>query len=181
MPPRFVHSCLRSARTVGSWAATGALWSLWLGLAALLAVQIYLASNRQLELPGFAVREIEERLAASGMHAEFGRTVFDPSGRILIEDVRVMVAPFDEPVLTAGSVYARVDPWALITGRFEPLAWRVTGLSLRVPAMLSASGRGFLLVGALASWIAFGAPLDKQCRDERGGRWCGYWVTPPSK
>jgi len=141
MPPRFVHSCLRSARTVGSWAATGALWSLWLGLAALLAVQIYLASNRQLELPGFAVREIEERLAASGMHAEFGRTVFDPSGRILIEDVRVMVAPFDEPVLTAGSVYARVDPWALITGRFEPLAWRVTGLSLRVPAMLSASGR----------------------------------------
>jgi len=52
---------------------------------------------------------------------------------------------------------------------------------LRSWAMLSASGRGFLLVGALASWIAFGAPLDKQCRDERGGRWCGYWVTPPSK
>jgi hypothetical protein len=37
-----------------------------------------------------------------------------------------------------------------------------------------------LLVGGVASWLAFGQPLNAQCHDERGGRWCGYWLTPPA-
>lgn len=141
MPARITQACLRGAHLCGSWLVTGALWTLWLCLALLFAAQAYLASSRELELPGFAVREIEARLAASGMHATFGRTVFDPSGRALIEDLRVTLASFEEPVLTARAVYFRVDPWTLIAGRFEPLGFSVTGLSLRLPAMLSSSGR----------------------------------------
>lgn len=141
MPPRIAQACLTGARSLCGWVATGVLWTLWLVLASLAAFQIYLASIRELELPGFVVREIEARLAATGMHAVFGRTVFDPSGRVLVEDVEVTVASFEEPVLKAKAVYARVDPWTLLAGRFEPLAWKVTGLSLRVPAMLSPSAR----------------------------------------
>ena len=34
-------------------------------------------------------RALEERLAASGIRTTFGKTSFDPSGRILIEHARV--------------------------------------------------------------------------------------------
>jgi hypothetical protein len=141
MPSPRLHFCIRGARFCGECLATLALGTLWLGLGLLFAVQVYLASNRQLELPGFVVGDLEGRLAASGMHATFGRTLFDPSGRVLIQDVRVTLASFEEPVLTASSVYVKLDPWKLLAGRFEGRELRVDGLSLRVPAMLSASGR----------------------------------------
>jgi hypothetical protein len=122
------------------------VWTLWLVLGLLAAAQTYVAATRQLELPGFVVREIEARLTASGMHATFGRTLFDPSGRVLIQDVRLTLGSFDEPVVTADAVYARVRPWALIADRFEPLELRLTGFSMRVPAMLSSSGRSEKIV-----------------------------------
>jgi hypothetical protein len=136
-----LHFCIRGARFCGECVATVALWTLWLGLALVFAIQVYLASNRQLELPGFVIGDLEGRLAASGMHATFGRTLFDPSGRVLIQDVRVTLTSFEDPVLTASSVYVKLDPWKLLAGRFEGRELRVNGLSLRVPAMLSASGR----------------------------------------
>ncbi len=126
----------RLARAVG----TLALWTLWLGLGLLLVGQIYIACTNTLEVPRFAQRAIEARLALSGVHVTFGRTLFDPSGRILIEKVGVRLPGFEEQVVTARAVYARLDPWALAVGRFEPLELRVTGMSLRVPAMLSPSG-----------------------------------------
>ena len=140
MKPRIIQACLSGARVCGSGAVTVAVWTLWLLLSVLAAAQAYVAANRQLELPGFAVREIEARLAASGLHATFGRTLFDPSGRILVQDARLTLAPYNEPVVTADAAYARVRPWALIADRFEPLELRVTGLSIRVPSMLSPSG-----------------------------------------
>ena len=49
-------------------------------------------------------------------------------------------------------------------------------------AVMAAVVLGAMLVGGVVSWLAFGQPLDTQCRDERGGRWCGYWLTqPPAK
>ena len=128
--------CKWLARTVG----TLALWTLWLALGILLAAQVYVACTNTLEVPAFAQRAIERRLALSGVRVTFGRTRFDPSGRILIEKVGVRLPGFEEEVVTARAIYARLDPWALAVGRFEPLELRVTGMSLRVPAMLSPSG-----------------------------------------
>jgi hypothetical protein len=117
------------------------VWTLWLGLALLLAFQVYVASVNQLEIPRFVLRAFELRLAASGMHASVGRTRFDPSGRVLMEDVSLTLPAFNEPLISAHAVYARLDPWALAFGRFEPIELQVTGASLRVPAMFSPSGR----------------------------------------
>ena len=125
----------------GKWLAratgTLALWTLWLGLGILLAGQIYIACTNTLEVPRFVQRALEERLAVSGVRATFGRTLFDPSGRILIENAGIWVPGFEEPVVTARAIYARLDPWALAVGRFDPLELRVTGVSLRVPEYLN--------------------------------------------
>ncbi len=122
-------------------AGSFALWTLWLALVLLLGAQIYVLSIKELALPQFALRAIEERLAASGLRASFSRTSFDPSGRILAENVRLSLTGFPEPVVTARSVYVRLNPWSLATARFEPAEIRIVGASAAVPAMLSPSGR----------------------------------------
>lgn len=118
-----------------------ALWTVWLALAALFAIQVYIATHRELEVPGFLLRSLEERLAVSGVRATFGRTSFDPTGRVLIENVRLSLADFTDPVVTARTVYVRLDPWSLAAGQFEPSEVRVSGASFAVPALLSPSGR----------------------------------------
>jgi hypothetical protein len=149
----------------GRWALDALLtlvfWTVGLGLSLLLALQLYIASSNQLEVPPFVVRALEDRLAAGGMHASFGRTRFDPSGRVLIEDLRITLPGFDEPLITADAVYARLDLWALLRKRFEPLELRLTGASLRVPAMFSPSGRPDEIVRDLsADLLPRGAELE---------------------
>ncbi len=132
------------------------LWTVWLLLGVLLAAQVWTLRSRELAVPGFVLRALEERLAASQLRATFGNTSFDPSGRILVENVRVLSPSFNEPLVTVRSAYARLDPWALLAGRFEPLEFRVSGVSLFVPAMLSASGRAEALVSDLDAVIVPG-------------------------
>lgn len=161
-------------RPAGRWAAdalrTLAFWTLGLGLSLLLALQLYVAGRNQLEVPGFVARALERRLAAAGMHATFGRTRFDPSGRVLIENVRVTLPGFDEPLVTADAVYARLDPWALLRRRFEPVELRLAGASLRVPAMFSPSGRPDEIIRDLdADLLPRGAELEVASLDFRLG------------
>lgn len=155
----------RHLGVAGRWAAaallTLAFWTLGLGLCVLLAVQAYVATSDQLEVPDFVVRALEQRLAVGGMHATFGRTRFDPSGRVLIEDVRVTLPGSEEPLVSAAAAYARLDLWALLQGRFEPLELRLTGASLRVPAMFSPSGQADEIVRDLsADLFPRGAELE---------------------
>jgi hypothetical protein len=134
LPAELARHCARALVSV-------AVWTVWLVLALLLAFQVYMATHHELGVPRFILRALEERLAASGLQAGFGRTLFDPSGRILIRDLRLKLPGFAEPVVTAKSVYGRLDWGALLAGRFEPVEVRVTGLAARVPALLSPSGR----------------------------------------
>ncbi len=130
----------QGTRFCGACLVAFAVWTLWLALALLFAGQIYIATHNELEVPGFILRAFEERLAASGVHVDFGRASFDPTGSVLIEEARVSLPGFAEPVLTARALYTRLDPWALVAGRFEPREVRVTGANLALPAMLSRSG-----------------------------------------
>jgi len=141
--------CSHGARAVAHSLFSLALWTLWLGLALLLALQLYVVSAEQLAIPGFALRQIEERLAAAGLRATFGRTAFDPTGRILVENVRVSLPAFPDPVLSAGSIYLRLNPLYLIVGRIEPSEIRLVRASASVPTMLSTSGRPEEIVRAL--------------------------------
>ncbi len=152
----FFKLCWQGVRFGAAGVFSVALWTLWLLLAVLLAVQVWCAASREMAVPGFVLRALEDRLAASQLKAAFGRTSFDPSGRILVENVRLLSPSFNEPLVTVRAAYARLDPWALLAGRFEPLEFRVSGVSLFVPAMLSASGRAEALVSDLDATLVPG-------------------------
>lgn len=136
-----LHHLWQGTRWCSSCALSFLLWSCWLALALLLAAQAYIATHHELEVPPFLLRSLEERLAASGMRVAFGRTSFDPVGRVLIENARVYLPGYAEPVVTARAIYTRLDPWSLAAGQFNPGEIRLTGANLAVPAMLSPTGR----------------------------------------
>lgn len=137
----WTNLCWRGACFCGDCLVCLCAWTLWLGLALLLAFQLYIAFAHELAVPPFLMRSLESRLAASGLRATFGRAQFDPSGRVLIENARVSLGTAEEPAVTAQSLYINVDPWALLAGRFQPRQLQASGVSFWVPAMLSATGR----------------------------------------
>src|SRR5947209_15462266 len=94
-------TCVGGARTLG----TLVLWSAWLVLVLALFVQLYIATTNELAVPGFVLHRLEQRLADSGLRATFGRTSFDPTGRVLLEDARISLPAFAEPVLSARTVF----------------------------------------------------------------------------
>ena len=87
MPAGAEPKPLQAARLGARALLTLGVWTLWLALALLLAAQLYVASTDELSLPGFVRRALEARLAASGISATFGRTYFDPTGRIVVENL----------------------------------------------------------------------------------------------
>ncbi len=117
-------------------------WALWLTLALLIVFQVYIGIAREMPVPGFLLKSLETRLAASGISVKFGRTTFDPSGRVLVENLRISLASFEEPVATARLLYVQLDPWALLASRFEPRRLRASGVNLQIPGMISDSGSG---------------------------------------
>ncbi len=133
--------CWQGTRFCGACLLSFCLWTFWLALTVLLVFQLYIATARELAVPPFLLRALEERLAASGVKASFGRASFDPSGIVLIEKMQLRLPTFEDPALTADTVTFTLDPWLIAVGRFEPRELRASGVSLRVPAMLSPTGR----------------------------------------
>jgi len=135
------QNCHKGAHFGGQCCLSLVCWLLWLGLSLLSTAQLYVAFTRELPVPTFIVHELEDRLAASGVHVTFGRTSFDPTGRILIEDAQFSLKSFEQPVAITKLLYLHLDPWDLLVGDFTPYKFHASGVSLRVPAMLSSSGR----------------------------------------
>jgi hypothetical protein len=133
--------CGQGARFCSRCLLSFAVWAGWLGLALVLGLEIWIATAHELAVPGFVLRSFEERLAVSHVQVKFGRARFDPAGRILLEDLRLLLPAFDEPVVSNRVTYLEIDPWALLAGRFEPRSLHLSGVSLVMPAMLTASGR----------------------------------------
>ena len=146
MPGAIKRSSIAAARACARGILTAALWTLWLALSLLAALQIYVLSARELQVPRFVLTAIEDHLAESGASVQFGKASFDPSGRLLIEQAKFRLASFSEPVATADAIYIRVDPIALLQRRFEPREIRAVGANLFVPAMLSRSGKSEKIV-----------------------------------
>ncbi len=137
----WLNLCAQGARYCAGYVLSCACWTLWLALGLLLAAQIGIAVSHELAVPRFILRAFEERLAASHVTATFGRATFDPAGSVIIENLRVTLPGFGEPVAKVRASFIELDPWALLTGRFEPRRISATGISFSVPAMLSPSGR----------------------------------------
>ncbi len=138
--------CRQGVRFCGDCLVAFGVWSLWLALVILLGAQIYIVTVRELTLPPFILRAYEERLAASGVRLDFGRASFDPTGSVLLENVRLYLPAYEDPVAVAHTLHVTLDPWAMLARRFEPRGLDVTGVSLSVPAMLSPTGRNEALV-----------------------------------
>ncbi|MBL9187424.1 MAG: hypothetical protein JNK23_08110 [Opitutaceae bacterium] len=178
-PNRFAQLCWFGACTVASWVGLFALWTVWLALVLLLAAQIYVVTAREVAVPGFVLRSLEDRLDRSGFRAKFGRTAFDLSGRLYADNVALSLPPFAEPLVTARSVFVRLDPLLLAIGLVEPREIRLSGVAVAAPAMLSPTGR----VEELLS------DLDVTLEPERGavvvrqfsGRLAGLTLTAHGK
>jgi hypothetical protein len=141
--------CGQGARFCGRCVLSLVCWTLWLGLGLLLALETWIASSHELAVPAFVLRRFEARLALSHVQVKFGHARFDPAGRILVEDLHLLLPAFDEPVAATRAAYVELDPWALLAGRFEPRSVHLADASLAVPAMLSASGRADEIVRGL--------------------------------
>lgn len=124
----------------GSCAAWVACWAVWLVLGALLAVLFYIAVAKELPVPGFVLRRIEGEMARSGLSLTFGRARFDPTGKVLLQDVRLRAAQFEDPLLTCRLLYVRHDFWSLLSGWTFPDEIQVEGAALQLPAMLAPGG-----------------------------------------
>ena len=124
------------ARSLVSAISSFVLWTAWLALTIVLFFQLYIVTANELAIPDFILRHLESRLEQSGVKATFSRTSFDPMGRVLIENVRLSLPAFAEPVVTARSVYLRLNPLMLVVGRIEPREISVTAVNVSVPAML---------------------------------------------
>ena len=150
---RFVDILRHGLRTLLGALGSFALWTLWLALALLLVVQLYIVSASELAIPDFVLRQLEGRLAESGLRATFGRTSFDPTGRVLVYDARFSVAAFTEPIVKARAVYVQLNPLAMVVGNFEPTEVRIMDAALIIPGALSQSGQAEELVRKLDATI----------------------------
>jgi hypothetical protein len=161
MPAGILRPCLAGARVCAACLLTLLLWTLWLVLAIALIFQAYIASVNEMPVPRFLLNGIEEHLAASGVSVRFGRAIFDPTGRVLLEKTQFTLGSFAEPVVTADAIYLKLDPWALLARRFEAREIRATGANLFVPAMLSASGRPEKIVQDLDAGFSIASRGDE--------------------
>jgi len=139
--PSWLKRLWPAARFCADCALSFACWTLWLALGAALVVQVGIAVSNELSAPAFLLRSFEQGLAASHVNARFGRAVFDPTGRIVLENLQLSLPEFSEPVVNARAVFIELDPWSLLAGKFEPRRIQATGVNLFVPAMLAPSGR----------------------------------------
>ncbi|MFA6288818.1 MAG: AsmA-like C-terminal region-containing protein [Opitutaceae bacterium] len=145
---------LRSAWKTGLWCTRKgclmALWSLWLLMIATACLEFYVIRAHELSLPGPIHRLIERRLAEKGFEVTFGRATFDFSGRILLEHVALGPTSTPTPLITARSVYVKLDPWELVIRRLDVESLSASGVDFHLPAMMSPSGEDETLVNNVA-------------------------------
>ena len=136
-----------------------ALWTVWLVLSTALVVQIVIACSHELKIPSLIVKSFEDRLALAGLHAMFDTASFDPSGHVLIENLRLSSDRFEEPLVVCQSLFVKLDVLSLLIGSIEPESIRGRGLTFYVPSMFSPSGRSEPVLGDLGISLR---PADKE-------------------
>lgn len=137
---RFCASCL----------ITVSCWALWIVLGVTLAALLYVAAAHELPVPGFVLRRAETELAQAGFTLKFGRARFDPTGKLLLEDVQFRTRQFEDPLISCRVLYLRRDFWSVLAGRPIPDEIRLEGATVQLPAMLSPSGTAQPLIEDLA-------------------------------
>lgn len=147
-PTTATQFCLSCCLTLGCWL-------LWIVLAVALAAQTYVAVVKDVPLPGFVLRKIEQQLAIANLEIQTGKAHFDPRGQVVFENVRLRPRAFDEPMAIIRYAYFRKSFWSMLAGQTVPDEIRVEGATLQLPAMLSPSGTAEPLVQDVAATLRF--------------------------
>jgi hypothetical protein len=132
------------ARPVINFLSTLLRWTLWLGLAAALALQLRIHAHGGLRLPAFAETYLNQQLAAQGLVFHADAIWLDPRGRILLQAPRASLATpgdTDPPAFaSARAATLQIRRRALFAGRIDLLRAELTGLQLSLPPLFSPSG-----------------------------------------
>ena len=126
-------------------------WIAWITLSTTLVALLYVLFSHDLAVPDFMLRRAESRLAEINFTIKFGRARFDPSGKILLENVEIRSPLFEEPLLTSRVVHIRRSFWSILAGRPIPDEIVLEGATLQIPAIMSPSGGIEPLVRDLAT------------------------------
>ncbi|GAB1489839.1 hypothetical protein MASR2M8_22960 [Opitutaceae bacterium] len=145
----FFRASWQGARVCTRGAVAVVHWSAWIALLFTLGVQIYILSAQKLTLPAFVTRQLAANAAAYGFRVDFGRTHFDPLGRILLENVSLNPLSVNEPIITVRSAFLKLDPWDLLMREVDLDEIELIGVDLLVPAMFSPTGTTSTLVEGL--------------------------------
>ncbi len=125
-------------------------WTLWLGLAAALAIQLRILAHGGLRLPVFAETQLNRQLAVQGLVIRADAIWLDPRGRILLHAPRAALATpgdTDPPAFASARAAAlQIRRRALLAGRVDILRAEITGLALTLPPVLSPSGSALPLL-----------------------------------
>lgn len=149
----WLRVCRRCARNLGGACLTSACWLLWTALSISLVLLATVWFRRELSVPDFLLRRLEQKLEFAHLTARFGRTAFDPHGNILLEDVRLFGAGIEEPLVRAGAIRLHLNLWAVTTGDFDVRRVEVTDARLDCPAIVSPSGVSEPVVADLGATI----------------------------
>src|SRR5262245_41331847 len=101
----WVEVCSRTIRMIGWTVGSFVLWTFWLLLGAFFCLQLYVVTANELSIPEPVLRRLEAKLAEAGVKATFSRTSFDPSGHVLMENVRISLPAFTDPVVVCRSIF----------------------------------------------------------------------------
>jgi hypothetical protein len=172
-------------RFCASCAVTVACWAVWIVLGVTLTALAYVAVVHELPVPEFVLRRAEIQMADAGLTLKFGRARFDPTGKILLENVQFRTKEFEEPLLTCRLLFLRRDFWSVLAGQAVPDEIQLEGATLQLPAMLSPSGTAEPLIRDLAlvlrhedrRWLVdqFSGRIGRVAVSAQGE------VTPPSR
>ena len=154
--PRWLKACWQSSRFCGQCVWALVQWILWILLVILAGVQIFLLTKHELNVPQFVLREVESRLADAGLHAKFGKFTCDPTGHLLVRDVRISLLSSDATVMRAKSISLQVDPVALWLNEIDPSEIRFSGIDLMIPAVISPSGQAEPIIAGLDAQVRRG-------------------------
>lgn len=170
MPIKRTRVTITASRTVVSACGTAACW---IGSVLLLTTAGFLTSilfTRVIPVPDFILGRLEARFAAAQLQPRFGSTRFDPTGTLVLENVRFHSPLFNEPVASARAIVLNLDFWAVAIGDFDVDAIEIVGLELHCPAMFSPSGVSLAVVSDLhATFIRDGQTWSVPRADFRIG------------
>ncbi len=129
---------------------------------ALLVGAILLSAHlrREIPVPAFLLRNLEERLAAEGLRARWSGIAFDLTGCVHARGLQLETLT-GEPLVRASHVLLLLDSKALLERRVVPRELHIDDAALMLPARLSPEGIDSAVLDAVSGGIFFEGSVQR--------------------